>query len=565
MVNRRNVLKGGLAAITAGAVGMSVTGTSGAQAGSDGMLVNEFESDSYPGTNAVDEWTNHAAFDDAALEDGALRLEYDDGGFFGSVLLTDVSAYERLELVVRGDDGGEEDDIDLRVGDVRAQLSELTDDSIGTEFDTVSIDLEEAGVSRSAVRQLRLGFWHDASGAIELEEIAFVGDGDGNGEDPPQVVTEEMTLAEYYEDYEYGGTGDAVEIDEYFPGELGDGHGDHDQVNWPDEEKADYFNVDLEAIEDGARDGSVTFGEMGDVVINHVTQLEEEGVPRQAIVQLLPRLIFLPEETEELTLHNGPPNYWDEMYGPQEATNDPDTLIQDPWPPDARSYDPDEVAIRDRAHDQPQHEDQEGWTENDLLSDDRYYDDDNPIHLLGDDIHPATEEPLGGDGFTANAPMNCRATVHEESDAWWYQILEFENLSPVPYHLNAAVIMWIGPSGANGDLRTGHYNNEQRPQPGWGHPQRDVIEVMYDEEQQLSAYAVRIAFHDEPYNMRTAYPNQRWSLEIGMSANDHFDDEQSREELVQTMVESCHVEVETDMDRNDDLLDALDLRNRMTN
>lgn len=180
---------------------------------------------------------------------------------------------------------------------------------------------------------------------------------------------------------------------------------------------------------------------------------------------MLPRLIFLPEETEELTLHNGPPNYWDEIYGPQEATNDPDTLIQDPWPPDARSYDPDEVAIRDRAHDQPQHEDQEGWTTADRLPDDRYYDDDNPIHLLGDGIHPATEEPLGGDGFTANAPMDCRATVHEESNAWWYQILEFENLSPVPYHLNAAVIMWIGPSGANGDLRTGHYNNEQRPQP----------------------------------------------------------------------------------------------------
>ncbi|GAB3017184.1 hypothetical protein [Natronobiforma cellulositropha] len=568
MVKRRTVLKNGIVLGTAGLVGLTASNTASASShDGDGLVVNEFGA-GYPGANELGEWTGDAAFDDSGVSGGALRLEYDDGGFFATNVFADVSAYDTLEITISGDAGGEEDDIDIRVGDVRDSLASLTSDSIGTSSSTLSIDLADAGVDQSSVELVRLGFWHEGSGAVEIEEIAFVGEGDGSsGGGDYEEITADDTLLDLWPDYEYGGYGDAIEIDEYFPSEIsdGDGHGDHSAVNWPDDQKAAHFNVDLDAIRDGARDGSVTFGEMGDVVLDHVNQYLAEGMSRRSIAMLLPRLIMLPHDTEDPTYHQGE-NWFPETYGPVEATNDPDQLIQDPWPLDARSYDPDEVAIRDRAHDQLHHENMEGWTENDILDDDRYNDPDNPIHLLAEGLHPVTEEPLGGDGFTANAPMEVEARINDEG-GFWYQLLQFKNLSNVPYHLNAAVVMWIGPSGQNaGNLRTGHYNNEQRPQPGWGHPQRDVIEVLHDEEKMLSAWAVRIAFHDEPYNMRTAYPNQLWSLEQGMTVPDYYeDDPDARQELVETMVNTCHVEIETDMDRNDDFLDALDMRNRMSN
>lgn len=562
--SRRTVLKQGVAVGTAGLLGVNAAGgasASDSQAATDPadrLPVNEFSSGSYPGTNELGEWSSHIAVADDELVDDTLRLSYDDGGFFGSVLLADLSAYTHLELVVRGDDGGEEDEIDLRIGNVRDTLSNLTDDSIGTELSTVRVDLVGAGVDRSAVRELRLGFWNGGHGAVELDEIAFVEADSG--------LTESTTLAEFYPEYEEEYVPRAWT--QYLPGEADGGHGDADQVNWPDEQKADAFDVDLDAIETKVDDGSLTFGEMGTQALSHVRAYEAQGFPRQASAKLLPRLSLLPDETEPLTYHNEPMNFWEETAGPEAATNDPDQLIQDPWPTDAVTYDPEEVRERDRAHDQPQHEADDPdveWTRHDQLPEDRYYDDENPIHLIADKIHPATKAPMGGDGFTANAPMQCEAKIHVENAGFWYQVLEFKNLSAVPHHLDAAVITWIGPSGANGQLRTGHYNNEQRPQPGYGHPQRDVIEVVHDEARSLSAYAIRLAFHDEPYQMRTAFPNQRWALEQGLTPPDGFETSEQRQELVETMVSTCHVELETDMDRNDDLLDALDLRNRMTN
>ncbi|WP_254524388.1 hypothetical protein [Natrinema caseinilyticum] len=116
-------------------------------------------------------------------------------------------------------------------------------------------------------------------------------------------------------------------------------------------------------------------------------------------------------------------------------------------------------------------------------------------------------------------------------------------------------------------MSAAHDNNEQRPSHGNGHPQRDVIEVVYDEDRDLSVYVVRLAYHDSPYNMRTAYPNQYWSLEIsvGDPLERRYPTGKDRQEIVDLMVETAHVELETEMDRNDDLLDELDLRNRVSN
>lgn len=223
---------------------------------------------------------------------------------------------------------------------------------------------------------------------------------------------------------------------------------------------------------------------------------------------------------------------------------------------------PKEVAIRDRIHDQPEHENKEGWTFHQTLPAGILYSENSVFDANG---HPATGEPLGGNGFTANAPMAARSEIHGHS--WWHQVLLFKNTSPVPYHLDGAVIWWVGPSGFGKSMGAGHYNNEQRPGHRYGHPQRDIIEVVYDEDQELSASVIRLAYHDVPYNMRTAYPNQYWSLEVGLSQplDNRYPSKQDRPKLLDRMVETAHVERETDMDWNDALLDALDLRNRVSN
>ena len=584
MVDRRTILKSGIA--------IGATGFASVVAGqsAESLVLNDFEDASaWPGQNALGNWADAGSFenDGGEVSDGALVLEYDNGGWFASNVGQSVEDRPYLLLTVRGGDGGEEDEIELRVGGASGLLSELSDDAVGTDWSVVAVDLEAAGADLANPDSVRLDFWQGGSGTLEIDEIAFAasadgtvpddgGDGNENGSDDDDddrdedeeydgEVTPETTIAEFYPDYQEEDV-DRV-LTEYLPDNIDDGYGDADQTNWPDEEKIAEFDVDVDAIREKADDGTLTFGELGTQAIDHVQGYEDEDFPRQASAKLLQRLAMLPDETEELTVHNPPQEVWDETAGPIEATNSPSQLIQDPWPPDARDYDEDEVAIRDRAHDQPQHEDQEGWTTHDNIPDDRYYNDDNPIHEAATEkVHPATGESLGGDGFTANAPMSIETRIHVENDGYWYQILEFENTSNVPYHLNAAVIWWVGPMGGNGNLRDGHYNNEQRPSPGHGHPQRDVIAVSHDEDAGLTAYAIRIAFHDEPYHMRTAYPNQKWSLEVGTSRPEgYFETSEERQELVETMAETCHVEIETDMDRNDDLLDALDLRNRMTN
>ncbi len=277
--------------------------------------------------------------------------------------------------------------------------------------------------------------------------------------------------------------------------------------------------------------------------------------------------MLLGPETEPPTFQgSGREQSWDETAGPVAASNDPEQLVQDPWPTDAISEEEDEVAERDRIHDQPEHEDREGWTFHEDLPEEILYSDNPVFDAIDDDVHPVTGDPLGGESFTSNAPMEVSAEIHGDS-WWWHQVLLFKNTSDVPYHLDGAVIWWVGPSAYGETMSAGHYNNEQRPGPGHGHPQRDFIEVVYDEEQELSVFIIRLAFHDSPYNMRTAYPNQHWSLEVsvGDALDQRYETAEERQAVLETMVETAHVELETDMDRNDDLLDELNLRNRVAN
>ena len=385
-------------------------------------------------------------------------------------------------------------------------------------------------------------------------------------------LTESTTLAELFPGYKERHVDD-VFLD-FMPDDFGGGSG---ETTWSDSAKADAFNVDLEAIRNNVEDGSLQFGSLGTQALPWAQQLRDHGVPDHAIAQLLPRLMLLPDETEELQYQLADSmEMWDETAGPVAASNDPSLFYQDDWPNDARGEDDQEVAERDRVYLQAQTDD--AWS-GDFQYLDNY--DSKLLDTLQNNTHPATDESLGGDTFTANAPMEVEAEIHQKGAGYSGQmVLKFTNTSPVPYHLDGAVIWWMGPSNYGRTMGNGAYNNEQRPQPGYGHPQRDIIEITLpdehvpdryaDIEQDLSAYALRPAFHDSPYNMRTAYPNQKWSLEVSLGRyqnplSDAFSSATDRQRIVDMMAETAHVELETDMDLNDDVVDAIELYNREGN
>ncbi|EMA13319.1 chitin-binding protein [Haloarcula amylolytica JCM 13557] len=388
----------------------------------------------------------------------------------------------------------------------------------------------------------------------------------------PTELTAETTIKDFLPTYEERYIPEIFR--NYLPGEVDGGHGGHGggTVAWPDEQKASEFDVDIDAIRDNAGDGSLKFGSLGTQALDWATQFRSAGLPDHAIAQLLPRLMLLPDKTEEPTFQGkGRSTGWDETGGPLPASNDPPLFYQEEWPTDARSEEDEEVKERDRVYFQAKND--SNWSD-DFSYLDNY--DSALIETLNNNTHPATGDPLGGDSFTANAQMEISTEIHG-SDWFWYQALLFKNTSKLPYHLDGTVIWWLGPANFGKTMSAGSYNNEQRPRPGHGHPQRDIIEITLEEEQvpekyadidsTISAYAVRLAYHDSPYNMRTAYPDQYWSIEIsvGEPLDKKFDTAEKRQRIVDMIAETAHVELETDMDRNDDVVDAIELYNRVGN
>jgi chitodextrinase len=151
----------------------TVSATTDADDGGDdeSLLVDDFAG--WPGANALGNWTGAGAFEDASLQDGAVRLAYDDAGWFATNVRQTVADFARLELDVRGDAGGEEADVQLEVGAVEGMLADLADDSITTDWSTVSVDLADAGVETAMVDDVRLNCFHGGNGAVEIDAIRF--------------------------------------------------------------------------------------------------------------------------------------------------------------------------------------------------------------------------------------------------------------------------------------------------------------------------------------------------------------------------------------------------------
>ncbi|AWB27252.1 hypothetical protein [Halococcoides cellulosivorans] len=598
-VSRRRLLKGAGAALAGGVAIGSVLG-----APEDTLVVDSFDGETPLETNDLDNWSTAVGFESATVSNAVLSLEYDDGGFYATRVERDVTAHSHLVVGMRAANGADASDVQVEIGGQEAALAEVADDAVSMSFDRVAIDLAAMGVDRSNVDDVRVNCWQGGSGTLELAWIAFAPTADpdialpgeatpgtttegtpdtdkhpweveaGNEKEPTDTIPvadidEGTTLAELCSTYDSDDAHLYVprSTTDYLPSaaESAPSSVDWASTNLSDGEKAALFDVDLATVRSEIGSGQVTLGDMGTQTTDHVRRWIDAGLPYHAAAKLLGRAMFLPDETVNLPYHKSG-NAWMETAGPATPANDPETFVQEEWPTDARTYIPDEKYERDRAHDQPKHVD--GWT-NGTPGEEVYADEDHPLRVaIETNTHPVTGEDLGG-GFTANAPMEASVKMHQQ-DGYLYQVIDFLNTQDAPYYLDAAVIWWVGPAGLS-TLRNGHYNNPHRPGAGRGHPQRDIIEVIYDRERSLSAYAVRIAQHDEPYHMRTAYPDQPWGLEQGVPADDpinggaRFQSSEERQDLFDTMLSTLHVELESDMDRNQPLIEALDLRNRVSN
>ncbi|WP_135364599.1 fibronectin type III domain-containing protein [Halosimplex halophilum] len=142
----------------------------------DALVVNDYDGDPAWSShrNDLGQWCGAGSFENGSgeVEDGALVLEYDNGGWFQEQINRDVSDYSTLVFEVSGADGGEESEILFDMGGVRTVLADVTDDSVGTSTGAVRVDLASAGVDRtSSSLSLRLNFWQGGASTLAIEEI----------------------------------------------------------------------------------------------------------------------------------------------------------------------------------------------------------------------------------------------------------------------------------------------------------------------------------------------------------------------------------------------------------
>lgn len=156
-----------------------------------GLILDDYDgSPLWPGTNDLNAWTGANGFLNGssgagAVQDGALVLQYNNAGWFGSDVNRDVSQYQDLVFRIKGSKGGEQDSFKLRIGNAYKLFSDFTSVPITTSYQDIRIDMEANGINRSSPGQLDLEFWYGKAGTIFIDEIRFAGKSSGTADTQP--------------------------------------------------------------------------------------------------------------------------------------------------------------------------------------------------------------------------------------------------------------------------------------------------------------------------------------------------------------------------------------------
>lgn len=97
----------------------------GTGGGGGGLLLDDFDG-SPSGANDLGKWTGANSFSNGGgvVSGGALALQYDNNGWFGSDVNTSVAAYTYLVVRVKGASGGEQSHFHLSLGGVTKRFNE---------------------------------------------------------------------------------------------------------------------------------------------------------------------------------------------------------------------------------------------------------------------------------------------------------------------------------------------------------------------------------------------------------------------------------------------------------
>ncbi|MEU7871794.1 carbohydrate-binding protein [Dactylosporangium sp. NPDC049140] len=163
----------------------SITVTTQASTTPAGLVLDDFDgTPAYPSSaqNDLGKWTGGNCFlnggGNGVVTGGSLVLQYNNCGWFGSDVNTDVSAYKYLVVRVKGTSGGEQSQFNLSLGGTTKVFGDYTLDggghpAITTAYQDIKIPMTANGISRTSPAQLAMGFWYGGNSAITIDSFSF--------------------------------------------------------------------------------------------------------------------------------------------------------------------------------------------------------------------------------------------------------------------------------------------------------------------------------------------------------------------------------------------------------
>ncbi|MEV0563001.1 DUF4832 domain-containing protein [Dactylosporangium sp. NPDC050588] len=148
-----------------------------------GLVVDDYDgTPAYPSAakNDLGKWTGGNCFinggGNGAVDGGALTLQYNNCGWFGSDVGVDVSTRTYLVVRIKGTSPAH---FNLSLGGTTKVFADYTLDGGGHPaltgaFQDIKIPLVANGINRANPAQLAMGFWYGGSGTVTIDSISFV-------------------------------------------------------------------------------------------------------------------------------------------------------------------------------------------------------------------------------------------------------------------------------------------------------------------------------------------------------------------------------------------------------
>ncbi|MFF5288845.1 fibronectin type III domain-containing protein [Paractinoplanes globisporus] len=167
---------------SAASAALSVSTTSGGGGTPTGLVLDNYDgTPAYPSAaqNDLGKWTGGNCFlnggGNGVVSGGALTLQYNNCGWFGSDVNQDVYAYKYLVVRIKG---GNAAHFNLSLGGVTKVFGDYVLDGGGhpvltSDYQDIKIPMAANGISRTSPAQLAMGFWYGGNSTISIDSFSF--------------------------------------------------------------------------------------------------------------------------------------------------------------------------------------------------------------------------------------------------------------------------------------------------------------------------------------------------------------------------------------------------------